>query len=33
VPQNLQVQHSDGEHDFQPAAREHAYKLFDDILR
>jgi dienelactone hydrolase len=31
-PDNLRVEHPDGGHDFPPAMRELAYKLFDDVL-
>jgi dienelactone hydrolase len=32
-PENLRVAHPDGGHDFPPAMREAAYKLFDDVLK
>ena len=31
-PDNLRVEHPDGGHDFPPAMRERAYKLFDAVL-
>jgi hypothetical protein len=31
-PDNLRVEHPDGGHDFPPAMRELAYKLFDEVL-
>ena len=33
VPQNLQVEHPDCEHDFPPAVRDAAYRFLDDHLR
>jgi dienelactone hydrolase len=32
-PDNLQMEHPDGGHDFPTAMREEAYKLFDDVLK
>ncbi|MGI9472097.1 MAG: alpha/beta hydrolase, partial [Rubripirellula sp.] len=32
VPDRLQIQHPDCEHDFPPEMREHAYELFDRVL-
>ena len=33
VPQNLQAEHPDCEHDFPPAVREAAYRFLDQHLR